>query len=1186
MDGIRNVKVDNWAVFFLQKLQTLYTRGDFTDLTLQFHTNECIKVHRLVLNTCTEYFETLIRQTNSSNHMRLPPTFQSDVVVPIINFMYSGRLEFRPELHQRLYNTAKILDMQILTKLLDTHASTSSTVRHTPQKLKHLNVPVGSPVHVPGSLAVNTRIINDSCDIVPGKKLPIWKKRTTPSSSFSLNVSTTRPQPEEPARPTRFEWPEDGDSDSAPILYSSTFDDISYDSAPIVKSINSIVQSALPPSPSQPMVQLPQQRVMPVATFESVYQSSNLKRDAASRPQTQIFDGCVPKKAKVDIDVVKELVQEQEVRRALNTEDGDQENEDLDDFLPTADIDGEDYDDDAEDVGNDTGGLIASHSLPSTPSNQNAPKPILKVQAHDSPEASKETTPKKNVRFHLEPKVHAVTTPSVPQDHQIPTTPQNSNVISESEALLESAPVESACNQLTADASIIPKKEDGIAGNAFEILAPSKKVTDSTTSQSKTSSSSNHAKIIAEVLKKYPDLVKNKKNIRLKIIQKDGSPAVSVERPGGAAGGDGKPKVSYMVVKADPNLKGKMQEENNKLSGVYNRTGPWLCSTCQPERPIIFDTYFNYRKHLKEIHNEKVDVRICEHCGHKANKRNLLLYHLYKVHGIPPPPSCKFPKCEHCNHIALSEVLLAKHRNVHTTSKDHVCSICHTAFKAAATLQAHLENNQRCNPRKKNFKCPVCYKLFLIQFNLKVHIRSAHPNLKLLEDLEGTASSNTKSTVESTNPLALPELDEQHQEEGEQQQQSIQQIQLQHQQGLDQVQPQSHQHPHGTQSPLNQQVLQTPTPMDVQSEVHSQATINAQPQTTYILPPGVTILTDNNQAALMPSTEAEALSNVASGIAASLGVADSMVVGDQGQHQTFIVVDKNSLIQIPGPAGATGQVHEYIVPEIMTSDMSQGVGVYTPGHLSQLVQYTTAGGLQQPVAVSTSEQGLMTITTVNANGSIVNHTVPQQAGAPIMETAMMQIPQGHMQDHTGGEITMILTDHPYSEGIVRENGTVMQAATVPVSMNMVPTNTVVSVVSAVPTISSTVPTTSMAETGMIITPSAVQSIPTMVTTNNMSENTSVITAMPVTKEDTENDDTDDASVGLGTEHPTSGEPAQKMAELASDWDDVEDHDSNSGLQRATEEAAEDAALPSRPSILLKNELDGEDIPDSLPLKMT
>lgn len=313
----------------------------------------------------------------------------------------------------------------------------------------------------------------------------------------------------------------------------------------------------------------------------------------------------------------------------------------------------------------------------------------------------------------------------------------------------------------------------------------------------------------------------------------------------------------------------------------------------------------------------------------------------------------------------------------------------------------------------------------------------------------------------------------------------------------------------------------------------------------------------------MPSTEAEALSNVASGIAASLGVADSMVVGDQGQHQTFIVVDKSSLIQIPGPPGAPGQVHEYIVPDIMNNDMGQSVGVY-PGHLSQLVQYTTAGGgLQQPVAVSTSDQGLMTITTVNANGSIVNHTVPQQTGTPMMETAMMQIPQGHMQDHGGGEITMILTDHAYSEGIVRENGTVMQTTTVPVSMNMVPTSAVVSVVSAVPSIQTTVPTSSpMGDNGV-----------------------QVMAAMPMTKVESSSDGTDSSSVNLDTEQQASGQPAQKMAELASDWDDVDEGEDNSGLSRSADEIAEDAALPSRPSIMLKSELDGDDIPDNLPMKI-
>lgn len=1175
MDAVRMVKVDNWAAFFLQKLQALYTRGDFTDLTLQFHTNECIKVHRLVLNTCTDYFEALIKQNNVTNHMRLPPTFQSDVVVPIINFMYSGRLEFRPELQQRLYNTAKLLNMHILTKLLDTHAHAGpgNTGRPGPKKLP---VPVSAPAPLSTSPVFNSRNArpdNEGSDFVPGKKLPIWKKRTVPPSSFSVNVSAPKTVVEEPAKPTRFEWPDDGDSDSAPILYSSTFDDISYDSVPIVKSINSIVQSALPPSPSQPLVQLPLQRAVPAATFESVYQSSNLKRDSCTRPQTTQFDGTTPKKAKVDINEVKELSQAQEARKTLMTDDAEQDNEDLDDFLPAADNDAEDFEDDVEDGTDDSKDLANLHSTPSTPSNkQNAPKPILKVQGYDSPETTKETTPKKNVRFHLEPKVHALTSTSTPSDSLTALNPEDSTSNMESEIPSETAMAVTSHEQSASQSGGV-KGTLNASGGSSEVRTAIKEGVDGSTIQSKSASTANHAKIIAEVLKKYPDLVKNNKNIRLKIIQKDGSPAVSVEKQGGP--GDGKPKVSYMVVKADPSLKNKIRQmdETKQRTGVFNRTGPWLCSTCDPEKPINFDTYYNYRMHLREVHNEKVDMRICEHCGHQASKRNLLLYHLYKVHNIPPPANCNFPKCEQCNHIALSEVLLAKHRNIHTITTEFQCSMCHISFKSQAGLQSHLESSQRCNPRKKSFRCPVCSKDFALQLNLKNHVRAEHPHVKLMEDLPAL---EIKPEEAHNADESLPEDGD-----GSQQEQNMPHLQLQQSQphSLDQPQAHQHQHPHSHEEPLEQQVLQTAPSLEVQSEV--QASISAQPQTTYILPPGVTILTDNNQAALMPSTEAEALSNVASGIAASLGVADSMVVGDQGQHQTFIVVDKNSLIQIPGPPGTSGQVHEYIVPEIMANDMAQSVGMYTPGHLSQLVQYTTAGGLQQPVAVSTSDQGLMTITTVNANGSIVNH-IPQQASGPIMETAMMQIPQ----DHNGGEITMILTDHAYSEGIVRENGTVMQTASVPVSMNMVPTSAVVSVVSAVPTIPTSVPTSSMAGTGMVITSSSVPNISTMVPTSNMAESASVITSMPVPKVEDGSDVTNSTVVGLGSNQGSSAQPTQKMAELASDWDDDDENEDTAGLTRSNEEAPEDAALPSRPTILLKGEFDGEDMADNLPLKMT
>lgn len=48
---------------------------------------------------------------------------------------------------------------------------------------------------------------------------------------------------------------------------------------------------------------------MPAATFESVYQSANLKRSSSISSQEGQPDECTAKKLKVDIDDVKELVQ-------------------------------------------------------------------------------------------------------------------------------------------------------------------------------------------------------------------------------------------------------------------------------------------------------------------------------------------------------------------------------------------------------------------------------------------------------------------------------------------------------------------------------------------------------------------------------------------------------------------------------------------------------------------------------------------------------------------------------------------------------------------------------------------------------------------------------------------------------------------------------------------------------------
>src|SRR5665811_2368462 len=40
----QDVRVDNWGNYCLQRLQLMYDRGDFCDLTMQFDTNQLLKV--------------------------------------------------------------------------------------------------------------------------------------------------------------------------------------------------------------------------------------------------------------------------------------------------------------------------------------------------------------------------------------------------------------------------------------------------------------------------------------------------------------------------------------------------------------------------------------------------------------------------------------------------------------------------------------------------------------------------------------------------------------------------------------------------------------------------------------------------------------------------------------------------------------------------------------------------------------------------------------------------------------------------------------------------------------------------------------------------------------------------------------------------------------------------------------
>ncbi|XP_022209870.2 centrosome-associated zinc finger protein CP190 [Drosophila obscura] len=129
MGEVKSVKVDNWGVFFLQKLQNFFNKTDYCDLTLQFRDNSQLKVHRLVLSACTDYFNVLEQNCEIvDDALIMPNEFQADVVVPIVNFMYTGTLEFELKMYGKLLRTAKEMNMTVLLKLLEAHRRTMENV--------------------------------------------------------------------------------------------------------------------------------------------------------------------------------------------------------------------------------------------------------------------------------------------------------------------------------------------------------------------------------------------------------------------------------------------------------------------------------------------------------------------------------------------------------------------------------------------------------------------------------------------------------------------------------------------------------------------------------------------------------------------------------------------------------------------------------------------------------------------------------------------------------------------------------------------------------------------------------------------------------------------------------------------------------------------------------------------------
>ncbi|XP_017483328.1 PREDICTED: centrosome-associated zinc finger protein CP190, partial [Rhagoletis zephyria] len=646
MGEIKSVKVDNWGVFFLQKLQNFFNKTDYCDLTLQFRDNSQLKVHRLVLSACTDFFNVLEQTCEMvDDALIMPNELQADVVVPIVNFMYTGTLEFELKMYGKLLRTAKDMNMTVLLKLLEAHRRTMEGVNRLqrPPSPKPLRRRVPAATSLPQQQPnVQQHRVLTSPNSVSGLQRPIVQTKTISTSS-----STTMNLPQQ----TQYRQ-QIGSTSLIRTMRASNTNNMQgrtqYVNQPAHESHETIIK------------QEPEE-ITPPSPFEQLRKGYNNNKRPANNALVS------PPAKKLNIEDVKEFAEQQRMRKQIAAEYGDDQGE-YENSMMEDDIHNDDDDDD----------LATTSATAST---------IAGMQASTSRQTQLQ---------------HGATTITINQNEKPPT--------------------------------IVVKDSSN--------------------------SKMNHAKIIKEVLRQYPHLVKSNKNIKLKIMPSSGdqpqkiivkkeqlehissdpqcpsssSQSQSVLRVQSSSQTLLKPleKLQATVHQSTPPplpVAQKMSPIQPKLQttsptsatsgtgtatssalpaqkrridsktmhalialGAENTTGPWLCLRCGVNgRPISIPSYRGFRRHLINTHKEYIDPALCEHCGWRSSTKRELHFHMEIEHKIKTT-SYTFPKCLLCSNQFLDTNALNQHMvDAHPDENKQQCIYCNKIFARELQLYNHMK---------------------------------------------------------------------------------------------------------------------------------------------------------------------------------------------------------------------------------------------------------------------------------------------------------------------------------------------------------------------------------------------------------------------------------------------------------------------------------------------------------------
>lgn len=156
------------------------------------------------------------------------------------------------------------------------------------------------------------------------------------------------------------------------------------------------------------------------------------------------------------------------------------------------------------------------------------------------------------------------------------------------------------------------------------------------------------------------------------------------------------------------------------------------CKICS----LKFNNETDLNRHLQSVHDipkpqtEKLEEFICDICGANITTFTNLTRHMQHHQ---PKEECSICKAKLRN--------LSKHmKEVHTTNRPFLCTICGSGFKAKHNLSSHLKTHD------KPSECPICHKfLSNIERHLQWHKR---PKPALFQCPECLKSCATKQAMQ------------------------------------------------------------------------------------------------------------------------------------------------------------------------------------------------------------------------------------------------------------------------------------------------------------------------------------------------------------------------------------------------------------------------------------------------------